>query len=143
MTIVPDWTVFVQIFNFLLLVYLLNLVLFRPLRRGLRDRMSTLAGYEGDIAQLTEGEQGVLARVQEGLTEARREGLSRREAMRGEGAQAEASLLEQVKREVDEEWAKMEKKIKDDVGKARKALKAQAQEFAKTLAAKIVGRELA
>lgn len=143
MTIVPDWTLFVQIINFLLLVYLLNLVMFRPLRRGLRDRMAAVAGLEGDVGQLSESEQGVLAQVQEGLTEARREGLGRRESIRAEGSQAEASLLEQVKREVDEEWAKMEKKIKDDVGKARKALKTQAQDFAKTLAAKIVGRELA
>ena len=138
-----DWTVFVQIFNFLLLVYLLNVVMFRPLRRGLRDRLAAVAGLEGDVSQLSESEQGVLARVQEGLTEARREGLGRREALRTEVSQAESSLLEQVKREVDAEWAKMEKKIKDDVGKARKALKTQAQDFAKTLAAKIVGRELA
>ena len=138
-----DWTVFVQIFNFLLLVYLLNVVMFRPLRRGLRDRLAAVAGLEGDVSQLSESEQGVLARVQEGLTEARREGLGRREALRAEGSQAESSLLDQVKQEVDAEWAKMEKKIKDDVGKARKALKTQAQDFAKTLAAKIVGRELA
>jgi len=47
-----------------------------------------------------------------------------------------------VKQEVDAEWAKVEKKIKEDVAKARKTLQAQAQDFAQALAAKIIGREL-
>lgn len=137
-----DWTLFVQIFNFLLLVYLLNLVLFRPLRQGLKDRQARITSFEGDIAQLAADEQGLLAQVQENLTEARRQGLSQREALRQEGAQAEASLMEKVKQEVDAEWAKVEKKIKEDMAKARKALQAQVQDFAQALAAKIIGREL-
>lgn len=137
-----DWTLFVQIFNFLLLVYLLNLVLFRPLRQGLKDRQARITSFEGDIAQLAADEQGLLAQVQENLTDARRQGLSQREALRQEGTQAEASLMEKVKQEVDAEWAKVEKKIKEDMAKARKALQAQVQDFAQALAAKIIGREL-
>lgn len=137
-----DWTLFVQIFNFLLLVYLLNLVLFRPLRKGLQARQAQIASFEGDIAQLGDSQQGLLAQVQENLTEARKQGLGQREGLRQEGAQTEASLLEKVKQEVDAEWAKVEKKIKEDVAKARKALHAQAQDFAQALAAKIIGREL-
>jgi F-type H+-transporting ATPase subunit b len=137
-----DWTLFVQIFNFLLLVYLLNLVLFRPLRQGLRARQTQITSFEGDIAQLAVDEQGLLAQVKENLTDARRQGLSQREALRQEGAQTETSLLEKVKQEVDAEWAKVEKKIKGDMAKARKALQAQAQDFAQALAAKIIGREL-
>ena len=137
-----DWTLFVQIFNFLLLVYLLNLVLFRPLRQGLKARQAEITSFEGDISQLSADEQGLLAQVQENLTDARRQGLSQREGLRQEGSQAEASRLEKVKQEVDAEWAKVEKKIKEDMGKARKALQAQAQEFAQALAAKIIGREL-
>lgn len=137
-----DWTLFVQIFNFLLLVYLLNLVLFRPLRQGLQARQARIASFEGDIAQLGDSQQGLLTQVQENLTEARKQGLAQREGLRQEGAQAEASLLDTVKQEVDAEWAKVEKKIKEDMAKARKVLQAQAQDFAQALAAKIVGREL-
>ncbi len=137
-----DWTLFVQIFNFLLLVYLLNLVLFRPLRKGLKARQAEIASFEGDISQLSADERGLLGQVKENLTDARRQGLSQREGLRQEGSQAEASLLEKVKQEVDAEWAKVEKKIKEDMAKARKALQAQAQDFAQALAAKIIGREL-
>jgi len=63
-----NWTLFVQIFNFLLLVYLLNLVLFRPLRQGLKARQAQITSFEGDITQLSESEQGMLAQVQENLS---------------------------------------------------------------------------
>jgi F0F1-type ATP synthase membrane subunit b/b' len=124
-------------------VYLLNVVLFKPIRMGLKARQAKLAGYEGDIAQFTEQEQGLQTEVQEKLTEARRQGLSQREALRLEGSQAESTLLEQVKKEVDAEWTRVEAKIKADMDKARQALKAQASSFAEALAAKILGRDLA
>ncbi len=137
-----DWTLFVQILNFLVLVFLLNIVLYRPIRRILHDRKVRLTALEGDIVGLADSRLGVLEEVDEQLTAARREGLGLREGLRQEGSQAEASLLEQVKKEVDAQWTKVEAKIKKDVGKAREALSAQAQDFAQALAIKILGRKL-
>jgi F-type H+-transporting ATPase subunit b len=137
-----DWTLFVQILNFLVLVFLLNLVLFRPIRKIIQARQARLASFEEDITGLAGNRQGILGQVDEQLTAARREGLGLREGLRQEGSQAENSLLEQVKKEVDAQWTKVEAKIKKDVGKAREALSAQAQDFAMALATKILGRKL-
>ena len=137
-----DWTLGVQIINVLVLVYLLNLVLFRPIRQSLKDRQARLQAYEAALAELAGQSQGIAGEIQENLTAARRSGLSEKEARRAAGAQAEASLLEKVKQEVDAEWTRVEKKIKEDMNKARKSLKDQAQSFAQVMAAKILGREL-
>ena len=140
--VTPDWTLFVQILNFLVLVFLLNMVLFRPIRKIIQSRQARLASFEEDISELADDQQGILGQVDEQLTAARREGLGLRESLRQEGSQAESSLLEQVKKEVEAEWTRVEAKIKKDVGKARDALKAQAQDFAMALATKILGRKL-
>ena len=137
-----DWTLYAQIINALVLVYLLNVVLFRPIRNGLKERQARLDADAAALAQLTEQSQGVAGEIQENLTAARRQGLGEKETLRQAGAQAEASLLEKVKQEVDAEWVRVEKKIKEDVDKARKALKGQAQSFAQVMAAKILGREI-
>ncbi len=137
-----DWTLFVQIANVLVLVFILNLVLFRPIRNSLKERQAKLADFEGEISSLTSKSQSVLNEVKENLTQARRDGLSHREALRQEGSQAEASLLEKVKQEVEAEWSRVEQKIRADMAKARESLSAQAQNFAQLLAAKIIGREL-
>ncbi len=137
-----DWTLFAQIINFLVLVFLLNLVLFRPIRNSLKQRQARLAAQEAEVSSLTDQGQGIGEEIKENLTAAKRQGLSQKDALRQEGSQAEASLLEAVKAEVDAKWVEVEKKIKADMAKARKTLQGQAKSFAQSLAAKILGREL-
>jgi len=137
-----DWTMFAQLINFLLLVFLLNLVLFRPIRTMLRDRQAKLLAQEADINLLTDQGKGLEDEIKEKLAAARRDGAGARETLKQEGAQAEATLLEEVKRQADLEWATVEKKIKTDMAKARESLQKQAQSFAQLLATKILGREL-
>jgi F-type H+-transporting ATPase subunit b len=137
-----DWTLFAQIVNVLVLVFLLNVVLFRPIRKSLKERQARMEADEAAAAQLVDQSQGITGEIRENLTAARRQGVSQKEALRQEASQAEASLMEKVKQEVDAEWARVEKKIKEDIEKARKTLKGQAQSFAQVMAAKILGREI-
>jgi F-type H+-transporting ATPase subunit b len=142
LTIIPDWTLAALIINFLLLVYLLNLVLFRPIRKALKERQAQLDAQAADINLMETQGQGLDGEIKEKLAAARREGSGARETLKTEGAAAEASLLAEVKREADLEWSRVEQKIKEDMALARKSLEAQAQSFAQLLASKILGREL-
>jgi F-type H+-transporting ATPase subunit b len=137
-----DWTLYAQIINFLLLVFLLNVVLFRPIRNALRDRQAKLLAQEAEINVLADKGRSLEDEILEELAAARRTGAGARESLKQEGAQAEATLLDEVKRQVEVEWATVEKKIKADMAKARASLKTQAQSFAQLLATKILGREL-
>jgi F-type H+-transporting ATPase subunit b len=137
-----DWTLYAQIINFLLLVFLLNVVLFRPIRNALRERQAKMLAQETEINVLTDKGRSLEDEITEELAAARRAGAGAREALKQEGAQAEATLLEEVKRQAEAEWATVEKKIKADMAKARASLKTQAQTFAQLLATKILGREL-
>ncbi len=137
-----DWTLYAQIINFLLLVVLLNVVLFRPIRSALRDRQAKLLAQETEINVLTDKGRSLEDEIKEELAAARRAGAGARETLKQEGAQAEATLLEEVKRQAELEWATVEKKIKADMAKARKSLQTQTQSFAQLLATKILGREL-
>jgi F-type H+-transporting ATPase subunit b len=137
-----NWTLGALIINFLLLVFLLNLVLFRPIRKVLKERQAKLDAQAADISLMQTQGQGLAREIKEKLAAARREGAGAREALKQEGAAAEAALLAEVKRETDLEWSRVEQQIKDDLARARKALKAQIQSFAQLLASKILGREL-
>jgi F-type H+-transporting ATPase subunit b len=66
-----DWTLFAQLINFLLLVFLLNLVLFRPIRKALQDRQARLAQEEAAASQLELESQGLSAEIKEKLAAAR------------------------------------------------------------------------
>lgn len=138
-----DWTLFMQIANFLILVFLLNMVLFRPIRGILKERAGILSGLQSDISSLSDTEQGVRQDIQDELLSARKSGINKRDMIKQEGSAVEAGLMEKAKAEVDEETARMTAKIKADVAAARDALKPQAESFALDLATKILGREMA
>jgi F-type H+-transporting ATPase subunit b len=137
-----DWTLYAQIINFLLLVFLLNVVLFRPIRKALKDRQAKLLAQETEINVLTDKGRSLEDEIKEELAAARKAGAGARETLKQEGAQAETTLLEEVKRQAELEWATVEKKIKADMAKARASLQTQVQSFAQLLATKILGREL-
>jgi F-type H+-transporting ATPase subunit b len=138
-----DWTLFMQIANFLLLVFLLNMVLFRPIRGTLKERQNLFSGLQSDVSSLTETEQGVRQDIQSELLAARKSGINKRDMLKQEGSAMEAGMMEKAKTEADDEMARMAAKIKSDVAAAREALSPQAQSFALDLAAKILGREVA
>jgi F-type H+-transporting ATPase subunit b len=137
-----DWTVGAQLVTFLVLVFLLNMVLFRPIREALKERQARMAAQKADINFMETQGQGLASETKDKLAAARREGVGARESLKQEGSEAEAALLEEIKREVDQEWSQVEQQIKEDVGKARKALQTQTQSFAQLLVSKILGREL-
>jgi F-type H+-transporting ATPase subunit b len=138
-----DWTLFMQIANFLLLVFLLNMVLFRPIRETLKVRQNFISGLQSDISSLTDTEQGVRQDITGELFSARKSGINKRDMIKQEGSAVEAGMMEKAKAEMDEEMARMAAKIKSDVAAARDALKPQAESFALDLATKILGREMA
>jgi F-type H+-transporting ATPase subunit b len=138
-----NWTLIAQIINFLALVVILNMVLFRPIRNSLRQRQAALAAYEAALERLAGLSQGIDEEIVGNLAAARRQGVGQRDGLKQEGSQEEASLLDQVKQELDANWTRVEAQIKKDVAKARNTLKAQAKSFAQELAAKILGRKLA
>jgi len=137
-----DWSVGAQLVTFLVLVFLLNKVLFRPIREALRERQARMEAQKADINFLETQGQGLDSETKDKLAAARRDGVGARESLKQEGSEAEAALLEEIKREVNQEWLQVEQQIKEDVGRARKALKTQTQSFAQLLASKILGREL-
>jgi len=137
-----DWSVGAQLVTFLVLVFLLNMVLFRPIREALKARQARMDAQKSDIDFMETTGQGVDRETKDKLAAARREGVEARESLKQKGSEAEAALLEEIKREVNQEWSQVEERIKSDVARARKSLQTQTQSFSQSLASKILGREL-
>ena len=56
-TVMPDWTVGIQIINFLVILWILNLILYRPIRNILRQRKEKIDGLETSIETYSEDAQ--------------------------------------------------------------------------------------
>jgi len=137
-----DGTLILQIANFLVLLFILNLILFKPIRKILsqRDeemdsRRKTIEDYQGR-AEKSEKD------IEEGKVQARKEGYLAKETLKGQGLEEEKGILQEAGAAVEQKLDAAKKEIEEKVAAARAALEGQLAGFSQELAQKILGRSI-
>ncbi|MCG6916225.1 MAG: ATP synthase F0 subunit B [Deltaproteobacteria bacterium] len=138
----PDITLFVQMINFLILLFILNLILFRPIRNIIRERNQIIESFNSDITSLTDEAQDSMERFEQKVLEAKKEGMSRVQGKKGEGEQAEAELIAATNEEVQAKIQEARQKVASDIQGARTQLQAQVQAFSVAVTEKVLGRSI-
>jgi F-type H+-transporting ATPase subunit b len=139
-TVIPDWTTFVQAANFILLVFLLNIVLYRPIRNILNQRKEKIDGLEQNIqsssSDLAEKEETYAA----GIREARKKGMLEKDALIQAAADEEKKILDKINAEAQDELNAVKAKVAQEAEAAKAALLAEVDTFANEIGKKILGR---
>jgi F-type H+-transporting ATPase subunit b len=138
----PDITLIIQMINFLLLLFLLNLVLFRPIRKIIKERNQIVDTFNTDITSLTDEAQESMNQFEQKILEARKQGLARVQDMKDEGEEAEAKLIEATNQEVQAKVEEAREKAASEIQEARTQLQAQVQAFSVAVTEKILGRSI-
>ncbi len=136
-----NFTLFVQIAHFLLLVWITNRLLIKPVLRHLAERDKELAERRASVdGLLAEAEERQRA-YQDHLREARQRANIEREKMLAE-ARAEANQLrERSSEEARKVMERIRKEIAASLEEARAALAAREEAMAETLAEAYLGRK--
>ncbi|MFP3871028.1 MAG: hypothetical protein ACLFVT_09155 [Syntrophobacteria bacterium] len=135
-------TLFIQMANFLILLWLLNLALFRPIRNIIRERNRVVDTFTSDIASLSDKARDASEQFEQKILEARKEGMTKVDGMKDEGSEEETQLIEATNREVQAKMEDVRKKIAADIQEARGQLQAQVQAFSVAVTEKILGRSI-
>ncbi len=139
-TVIPDWTVIIQIANFLFLIFVLNLLLYRPIRKILKDRREKFKAMQAAIDGATKGAQEKENAVAQAIREARAKGLKEKEALVHQAEEEERRLVEAINTKAQVELAEMRLKIARDAEQVGRSLHSQVEGFAREITRKILGR---
>lgn len=135
-----DGSVFIQIVNFLLLIWILNIVLYRPIRNILLQRREKVSGLEGTIedanVQMKEKDEAFA----KGIKEARARGLREKESLIKEGEAEEKEIVGQINEKAQAELAQVKDKIAKEAQEVRDSLMKEIDAFASDIGQKILGR---
>ena len=137
-----DYSLLIQIANFLLLLYLLNRILYRPIRRILAERAEQMNTYEGTIADLQQRSAQDAESLEQNMKNARKEGFDRKEGLRGEGLEEEKGMLQKASAAAGERIDEAKAEIERHVEGVRKTLEKDIGAFSQELAEKILGRSI-
>lgn len=140
--LVPDGTLFLHIAIILVMIFILNRTLFRPVNRVLEEREHRTVGRSGEA-------RGVLQRVEESLTryertlrEARAESYRLLERQQAEANGERQQKIGLVKQEVGGLVEGQKREIQAQVDDARATLGDEARRVAASVSAQILGRSV-
>ncbi len=128
----------VLLVNFLVLVYLLNLFLFRPLLGIFKQREDSVKGSLDAARDMDRKKEEGLEKMNRELTEARLQAKDAFEKRREEAVAAQRSLLGGAESEAAAMLQRAREELRTEADKARTALKADAEKFSDEIVRKLV-----
>ncbi len=135
-----NYTFFVQLVNFLVILTVLNLILFRPIRGIIKKRAEVMSEKLGSIVTFTAEAVDMLEGYKASLTGARVEAQQLRVALKAEGAEVEAEVLTTAGAEAAQKVAAARKEIDGQKQAALKALQGNVEGYAKSVADKVLSK---
>jgi F-type H+-transporting ATPase subunit b len=137
-----NFTLFIQLINFLLLLAILNAILYKPIIAKLRERD---AAIKKDREKAEELEQEVLDQEnqhQEALSKARQTAAQEKNALMAEAKQKEAEIFDKARLEASTIVDQMKATIQGESEEVRKTLREQMTPLARSISEKILGRAI-
>ncbi len=135
-----DWTLGVQIVNFLVLIFVLNAILYKPIRGILLQRKAKIDGLESGIHTATAEVQNKDQAFSEGIKQARSKGQKEKENLLQKAAEEERAIIAKINANAQEDLAAVKAAIAKDTNAVKAALEKEVDTFANAITQKILGR---
>ncbi len=139
-TVIPDGSVLIQIINFVFLIWVLNILLYRPIRKILARRKEKIDGLELSIETSDRDALEKDAAFAAGIKEARARGFKEKEALMQQATDEEKTIIADIHSKAQAELAEVHDKIKKEAEVVRESLQKEVDDFANQICQKILGR---
>lgn len=140
--ITTDITLFIQIVNMIVLMFLLNGVLYKPIRKILKERSGKLEGMQEEISTFEKSARQRQEEVDAKMALASGKAKAALDSARADAQAAGDEKLAAIKAEADAVKDEKLAELKANIESARTNLKSNLDEFATDMASKILGRSL-
>lgn len=130
---------FAQLANFLLLIIILNIILFKPVLRIFKERESSTTGFLEDARAMDKEKDGLMAQIDSKLSDARNNARSIFERFSDEGKATQKQIVDSAQNESVAINKKARTDIEAATDKARASLKGDIESFSKKIVEKLIG----
>ncbi|MBW2430772.1 MAG: hypothetical protein JRF56_17565 [Deltaproteobacteria bacterium] len=133
-------TLIVQVISFLIFLYLINRIMFRPLRNVIADMDIYIERIKRDIDQAHKQIKTMGSQIQEQEAEVKKEAFDLKEQQEKIGNQQAKEIFAAVRQEIADTSAKVQKDIDIKISEARQSLQKESELLAKSIIEKILDR---
>jgi F-type H+-transporting ATPase subunit b len=136
----PDGSLLFIIALFLLFVFVMNRLLFKPIGRVLDERQVLTEGATNEARAASRRYQARLAEYEATIRQARAESYRRLEQGRAAALEERRRLIEDAKQKASGEIEQAKSEIKGQADSARLALETESRQIAATISRTVLGR---
>jgi F-type H+-transporting ATPase subunit b len=136
-------TLIIQLINFLVFLYLLNVLLYKPIMAKMRERADRIAKDRDQARQLQQDVENQENRHQEKLAAVRETASQEKASLMAEAKKREIEILDKARVAADKIVDDMRSAIKRESEQVRKTLKDEMTPLARSITEKILGRSIA
>lgn len=131
-----------QLVNFLLLMMVLNVLLYRPIRKILADRAAEIAGGHEKAAEVDRDVQEKMALYETRLREAKAKASEERGVMKKDALAEETAVLDKARKEATDSMNLLKGQVAKEAASAREFLREQTRSLSLEICEKVLGRRL-
>lgn len=139
-TVIPDYTLLVQGALFLTLVFLLNVLLYKPILSIIDRRKKQLEESENEIRLFDENAEKKVAEYEEKLRQAKLKASEAKKEVIQEGVNQANNIIDAVRNEIPAIAREFQQKMDQEVAKAKAVLDGNSRQLSLEIAQKILGR---
>ena len=141
-SVIPDYTIFIQIITFLVLVYILNILLYKPILSIIERRKKQLDELENEIKLFNESVDKRAAEYEEKLKLAKSSASELKKEVIKEGSDQAKKIIDAVRNEIPLLTQEFEQKMDKEIQAARQILDSQSRKLSLEIAQKVMGRSV-
>jgi F-type H+-transporting ATPase subunit b len=141
-TVIPDYTLWIQIVTFLILIFILNLLLYKPILAIIDRRKKQLEELENEIKLFKESVDKRAAEYDEKLKQAKTKASELKKEIIKEGDNQAKSIIDAVRNEIPLMTQEFQQKMDKEIQAARQILESQSRKLSLEIAEKVLGRSV-
>jgi len=137
-----DKTFFLQLFNFILLMIVLNYLLYRPLLNIIEKRKKILESSAEEVQRLNKTIEEKQLEYEEKLRLAKQQAMELKAQILKEANDEAKAMIDQVRAKIPAMMAEVQARVTKEMEVAREILRGQSRELSREIAEKVLGRSL-
>jgi F-type H+-transporting ATPase subunit b len=137
-----DYTIFIQMANFVLLIFILKKMLYVPILGVIEARKHRMEASDGEVKRLNSDVEQKFAAYEEKVQLAKLQAMEQRKAIVKEGADVAKSVIDAVRSEIPGLMEQFNARITGEVDAARAVLHTQSRKISLDIAEKVLGRSV-
>jgi F-type H+-transporting ATPase subunit b len=135
-------TLVVQVIHFLLMVFILNRLMLRPIMRQISEREEHIKKTKQDSEEMAAEAERLVEKRLSMVNEARRKAALERSKSRENAWSAAEGIFDETRREVGRIRERVQAQVQEQLEKAQETLDLEARSLADEIAERIAGRRI-